>query len=71
MGKRRAKQMETSVHKNIFLASFGAIVFTGSVAVAADLSPSPMPSLPPIFTWTGIYVGGQIGYGWRLCENAC
>jgi hypothetical protein len=26
------------MHKNLFLASFGAIVFTRSVAVAADLS---------------------------------
>ena len=23
---------------------------------------------PPIFTWTGIYLGGQIGYGWG-CGN--
>ena len=36
--------------------------------MAADLpSPAPPPVyLPPvpIFTWTGIYVGGQIGYAW-------
>jgi opacity protein-like surface antigen len=66
MGQRRAKQMETFMHKNLFLASFGAIVFTGSVAVAADLLPPqpPPPPLPPPFTWTGIYVGGQIGYAW-------
>lgn len=54
------------MHKNLFLASFGAIVFTGSVALAADLSPPqpPPPPLPPPFTWTGIYVGGQVGYAW-------
>lgn len=52
------------MHKKHFLASFGAMVFTGSVAVAADLSPPPPPFLPPPFTWDGTYVGGQIGYAW-------
>jgi outer membrane immunogenic protein len=36
--------------------------------LAADLpSRAPPPVYlppPPIFTWTGIYIGGQIGYGW-------
>jgi outer membrane immunogenic protein len=65
MGHGRATQMETFMHKNLFLTSFGAMVFTGSVAVAADLSPPqpPPPQLPP-FTWTGIYAGGQVGYAW-------
>ena len=25
---------------------------------------SPPPALPSTFTWTGPYVGGQIGYAW-------
>ncbi len=39
-------------------------------AFAADLPqpPRPMPQapafVPPPFTWTGIYVGGNIGWGW-------
>jgi len=36
-------------------------------AFAADIpSTQPPPPLPPapLFTWTGLYVGGQIGYGW-------
>jgi outer membrane immunogenic protein len=41
----------------------------GSSALAADLpshAPPPPVYLPPapIFTWTGIYIGGQVGYGW-------
>jgi len=39
---------------------------TGS-ALAADLPsrrpPPPVYTPPPLFTWTGFYVGGQIGYG--------
>ena len=49
------------MHKKLFLASVGAIALTGSAALAADLLPPPPP---PIFTWTGPYVGGQIGYAW-------
>ena len=49
------------------LASVGAIALAGS-AFAADLpsrAPPPVYVPPaPIFTWTGIYVGGQIGYAW-------
>ena len=44
----------------------------GAIAAAATLSgtafaaePAPIPPPPvPIFTWTGLYVGGQIGYAW-------
>lgn len=53
--------------RHILLASVGAIALAGS-ALAADLparSPPPVYVPPvPIFTWTGIYIGGQIGYAW-------
>ncbi len=42
------------------LASVSVIALTGS-AFAADLAPPPPPPVP-IFTWTGAYIGGQIGY---------
>ncbi len=44
-----------------------------SPAVAADFPPPVMPQAPPVyvpvvaplpFTWSGIYVGGNGGYGW-------
>ncbi len=40
----------------------------GGSAVAADM-PTPYfkaPPLPvvPVYTWTGVYVGGNVGYGW-------
>jgi outer membrane immunogenic protein len=47
------------------LACAGAVaaaaIFT-TPAFAAELPPPPPPT--PVFTWTGIYVGGQIGYAW-------
>src|SRR5271169_3644865 len=49
------------MRRHLLVASIGAIALTGS-AFAADLAPPPPPL--PIFTWTGVYVGGQIGYAW-------
>jgi outer membrane immunogenic protein len=55
------------MYRQILMASVGAIALAGS-AFAADLpsrAPPPVYVPPaPIFTWTGIYVGGQIGYAW-------
>jgi outer membrane immunogenic protein len=56
------------LYRKFLLASVGALALTGSAALAADLpsrAPPPVYLPPaPIFTWTGIYVGGQIGYAW-------
>ncbi|HUI22648.1 MAG TPA: outer membrane protein [Methylocella sp.] len=51
------------MYRKILLASVGAIALGGSAVLAADLSMTPSPPLP-VFTWTGIYVGGQAGYAW-------
>jgi outer membrane immunogenic protein len=45
-------------HKFI-LASVGGIAIASS-AFAAE----PLPAPPPPFTWSGVYLGGQIGYAW-------
>ena len=61
------------MYRKFLLASVGALALTGSAALAADLpSRAPPPVYlppPPIFTWTGIYVGGQIGYAWASGNN--
>jgi outer membrane immunogenic protein len=61
------------MYRKMLLASVGAIALTGSAAFAADLpSRAPPPVYlppPPIFTWTGIYIGGQVGYAWGTGRN--
>jgi outer membrane immunogenic protein len=43
-------------------------VAVGSVACAADL-PGPAPTAahgpPPVYNWTGLYIGGNLGAGWN------
>lgn len=54
-----------------FLLSLAAGTMLAGAAVAADLpsrsyapAPSPVIASAPIFTWTGLYVGVNAGYGW-------
>jgi outer membrane immunogenic protein len=61
--------MYPPMYRKILLASVGAIALTGP-ALAAEPPPAPPPlPPPPIFTWTGIYVGGQVGYAWTSGSN--
>jgi outer membrane immunogenic protein len=42
-------------------------VACSSAALAADLSPAykaPVKALAPVWSWTGFYIGGNVGYGW-------
>ncbi len=43
-----------------------ALVGLGGAALAADLPNAKEPPVPPapVFTWSGFYVGGQVGYQW-------
>jgi outer membrane immunogenic protein len=46
-------------------ASFAVFVLTGA-ANAADLAARfyVAPPSPPVWTWTGFYIGGNVGYSW-------
>ncbi|WP_348273232.1 outer membrane protein [Methylocapsa sp. D3K7] len=51
------------MRRQFLLASVGAIALAGS-AFAADLPIAPPPPPVPIFSWTGLYLGLQVGYAW-------
>jgi outer membrane immunogenic protein len=55
------------MRNKLLLAAAGAVALTGS-AFAADLGRPPPPPVyvppPPVFTWTGFYIGAQIGGAW-------
>jgi outer membrane immunogenic protein len=42
----------------------------GTPAFAADMAvKAPPPTPAPVFSWTGFYVGGNVGYGWGQSSN--
>jgi outer membrane immunogenic protein len=54
--------------RKLLLSSAAATAMLGS-AMAADLPSRKAPPVafvpPPVFTWTGFYIGGHVGYGWE------
>ena len=51
------------------LTTTALICLAGGTALAADLPsekgpPVYAPPPPPAFSWSGVYIGGQVGYGW-------
>jgi len=52
-----------------FLAAASVVAFI-QIASAADLPvKAPAPVLPPPYSWTGFYVGGNIGYSWGNTDS--
>jgi outer membrane immunogenic protein len=54
--------------KNFAFGMIAAIAMTGS-AVAADMAPrytkAPLAPPPVIYSWSGCYIGGNVGGGWE------
>ncbi len=61
--------------KRILLPALAAALLS-TTAMAADLpgrgaaiAPAPVYNVVPAFTWSGFYVGGQVGYGWSTVKG--
>lgn len=65
-GSPRAIAEQTSLIRLSLAGATAIALMFVSPASAADLSrPYKAPPLfAPTFSWTGLYVGGQVGYGW-------
>ncbi|HLH11704.1 MAG TPA: outer membrane protein [Methylovirgula sp.] len=56
--------------KKLLVASVAALGLTTGGVLAADLPNTKGPPVfaapppPPVFSWTGFYIGGQVGYQW-------
>jgi outer membrane immunogenic protein len=63
--------MEMGMRKVLGLV--GATLLFAGPALAADLGPKPpaykAPGYVPAFSWTGWYIGGNVGYGWGSSTN--
>src|SRR5271155_4236849 len=57
-----------SMHRSrsiIPIVAAGLLLGLSAAAVAAaPKKPPPPPPPPPAWSWTGFYVGGNVGYGW-------
>jgi outer membrane immunogenic protein len=45
------------------VAAVGLVVSLGTLASAADM-PVYLKAPPPVYNWTGFYIGGNVGYSW-------
>jgi outer membrane immunogenic protein len=53
--------------KKLFLATTAFVVLAAASAGAADMTARPYTAAPPpapIYTWTGMYWGANVGYSW-------
>ena len=50
--------------KKLLLATTVFMVLAGASANAADMSVRPAYAPPPVYSWTGLYWGANIGYSW-------
>src|SRR4051812_2601028 len=51
--------------KKLFLATTAFVVLAATAAGAADMTARPAYGAPPpAYSWSGFYLGGNVGYSW-------
>jgi outer membrane immunogenic protein len=56
--------------KKLFLATTALVVLAATSAGAADMYARPAYTPPPPpYSWTGLYFGGNVGYGWGTAND--
>jgi outer membrane immunogenic protein len=56
--------------KKLFLASVSLVALSaGGSAFAADMPVKAPPPPPPVYSWSGCYGGGFVGYGWGESQH--
>jgi len=59
--------------KKLFLATTALVVLAATSAGAADMYARPAYAPPPpplpVYSWTGLYFGGNVGYSWGQSKN--
>jgi outer membrane immunogenic protein len=56
--------------KKLFLASVAVVALNaGGSASAADMPVKAPPPPPPVYSWSGCYGGGFVGYGWGKSQH--
>ena len=57
--------------KKLLLATTAFVVLAVGSASAADLRPAykAAPPPPPVYTWTGLYWGVNVGYSWGHAKD--
>ena len=56
--------------KKLLLATTAVVVLAATSAGAADLRPAYRPAPPPpVYTWTGLYWGANVGYSWGHAKH--
>jgi outer membrane immunogenic protein len=58
--------------KKLFLATTALVALAAGSASAADLAARPVYKAPPpapVYSWTGVYWGVNVGYSWGQAKN--
>lgn len=55
--------------KKLFIASAAVAALFGPHAFAADMAVKAPPIAPPVYSWTGCYLGGNLGGAWAHKDN--